>query len=616
MKRKLIAISLLSAMVLLGGCSFGKKAEVSGQTAPKTETAAPTDKSTEPDGNRPVETKPTNGTAPKQEGQAAIGSEKPGLPSLPDGAAKKPLPPESVTQMELILDASGSMWGQVEGKAKIDIAKEAMGKIIDDLKGREKLEVALRIYAHQNKECTNSVVEFPMGKIDADAMKTMVKGIKPLGSTPIAYSLSESVKDFKKGIPGDKVVVLVTDGLESCGGDPCAAAKALREGGVVGKIHVVGFGLSEAELQTLKCIAEPSGGLLVGASNATEFTGAMEQIMDKSLDKNLDLRGLNLKKEGVFMSVKAMQEGKVIAEGQGTQVLLSVPAGKYDIQADAFDGSDSVNVKGVEVAADKLTKKEFVFVQGNFGVKVVGADGKPLKASDICVYPQGETEKERGCAGFYASEFRFTLKPGTYDLRVENSGTSAEAWVKDIELREGEVVEKTVSFGEGGLKVNVIGADGNELQSNNLCVYEEGRPEKELACAGFYTSEFEFKLKPGTYDVKVVNSGTSEERWLKGIVVKASETVNREISFEEGIIDVNVIGADGADLQVSDICVYAQGETDKELACAGFFTSEFEFKLVPGTYDVKVTNYEATEEKWSKGISIKAAQTVQKTIRY
>ena len=359
----------------------------------------------------------------------------------------------NITQIELILDDSGSMAGLVGGKSKIDIAKESLNKIIDELKTKSNLQVSLRIYGHQNKECTNSVLEIPMSSINADQMKTKVTDLKPLGSTPIYYSLTESVKDFDKNITGDKMVVLVTDGLESCNGDPCAAAKALKAGGVINKMQVVGFGLSKTELSTLKCIVDPFQGQVVGANNSTEFLNAMQQIMQKATDKP------------------------------------------------------------------------------NLNVSVVGADGKPLQASDICVYPQGQTDKEVACAGMFTSEYGFLLKSGVYDLKTTNGGTATENWIKNIEIKDGQIINKIVSFAEGSLKVSIVNSGGEPTQASDICVYEQGQTDMEVTCAGMFTNEYEFKLMPGIYDMKVSNYDNNGDQWSKNIEVKASQTVTQKISL-------------------------------------------------------------------------------------
>lgn len=595
MNRKFpLLVLALSLTLVLVGCS-----------KPKTSVPASPEKEVVPVASVPETTEPTVET-PEATPDPEVSSPTESEPPAPVV--------EDTTQMELILDASGSMWGQVEGKAKIDVAKEAMGQIIDDLKTKESLEVALRIYAHQNKECTNSVVEMPMGKIQADAMKAKVMGINPLGMTPIYYSLTESVKDFKKDQSGEKIVVLVTDGLESCNGDPCAAAKALRDGGVVSKIHVVGFGLTKAELETLKCIAEPSDGLVVGAGNATEFLGAMQEILKKSLDYNLVLNGTTAKDEGVPMTVKVTQNGKEIVQRSGVHIQLMLPAGSYDVEARSNEGLGTVTLSAIAVKEDEETEKDVIFAKSGINVKVVGADGKPLSTQSLCVFRSGEATNPVKCAGSLRSDEQFKLLPGTYDLQAVNSGTKDSAWEKGIKVEDGDIVEKTISFAQGTIKVSNVGSDGKLVSTEIICLYLPGTTDKSHKCGGSLRNPAEFQVAPGAYDIKSKNGGTKEEQWVKGVEVKASGKTEEKVTFLQGSLNVTTLGSDGKPKSPDNICVFKQGETEKPVGCAGSLRSKGEFKLLPGTYDIRVTTRNPNAEKWLKGIEVKDLDIINKEI--
>ncbi len=163
------------------------------------------------------------------------------------------------TQIVIIFDASGSMWGQINGKPKIEIAKKTFEQIIDELANNDNMQVALRVYGHLNKKCSNSVLEVPMGKIRAAVVKAKINSLVPKGKTPIAYSIDKAVDDFDKDNRGEKIILVVTDGMESCDGDPCTIADKLKKAGIVTKIHVVGFGMKKKGLESLKCIVSPSG---------------------------------------------------------------------------------------------------------------------------------------------------------------------------------------------------------------------------------------------------------------------------------------------------------------------------------------------------------------------
>ncbi len=179
------------------------------------------------------------------------------------------------------MDASNSMWGRMENKAKIDIAKEVLSSIIQGLP--EDGEVGLRIYGHQHgykkQICTDSQLVVPVSRIDKKRLIQKVNDITARGMIPIAYSLQQVDKDLKD-IKGEKVIILVSDGKESCKGDPKAVAKKLIESGLQVKIHVVGFDIAdETTRNQLKNIAEITDGKYLDASGAKELKSALTEAV-------------------------------------------------------------------------------------------------------------------------------------------------------------------------------------------------------------------------------------------------------------------------------------------------------------------------------------------------
>ena len=167
-----------------------------------------------------------------------------------------------------ILDASGSMWGKVDNSLKIDAAKVALTHLIGDLPPETK--VGLMAYGHREKSsCTDVEMLLPVGHASPSAVSAQLANVKPNGKTPIAFSLEQSADSFV-GFEGDSNnIVLISDGIETCDGDPCAAAKRLTDANINLKVHVVGFDISEEDRAQLECIAEQGKGRYF-AANSTE----------------------------------------------------------------------------------------------------------------------------------------------------------------------------------------------------------------------------------------------------------------------------------------------------------------------------------------------------------
>ena len=175
-----------------------------------------------------------------------------------------------------IVDSSGSMWGRAEGETKISIAKTALNKLIAETPADVLSAVAA--YGHRKKaDCSDIEELIPLGPIDKAAAAKKIGMLIPKGKTPLTDSL-EFAAGRIQGQPLDATIVLVSDGIETCGKDPCAAAKALKEKGLKFKLHVVGFGVGDESKQQLACIAQAGGGLYFKASNSAELISALTAV--------------------------------------------------------------------------------------------------------------------------------------------------------------------------------------------------------------------------------------------------------------------------------------------------------------------------------------------------
>ena len=208
----------------------------------------------------------------------------PGMP-----AARAQVAPSTVN-VELILDASGSMEQRIGGETRMQIAKRVLKDVLAAIPDREGINVGFRIYGHQGDNttsgkavsCRSSELRVPIDGVDRAALDSQVDLARSTGWTPLARSLTLAGRDFEVPAAGVvDAVVLLTDGLETCGGDPCAAAAAINAGPARVATHVVGFALKEEEERILQCIADNGQGLLLGAQDADELSDALFTILEE-----------------------------------------------------------------------------------------------------------------------------------------------------------------------------------------------------------------------------------------------------------------------------------------------------------------------------------------------
>ncbi len=191
-------------------------------------------------------------------------------------------PAPSERTLELILDASGSMNARLAGGAtRIAAAREAVATIAGKLPAD--LRIALRVYGHQSPrekhDCDDTQLVVPFGRV-ADvraAIAHAAAAVRAQGYTPITRVLGLAAKDLAAAGPGEHVIVLVSDGKETCDGDPCATAQALRAANARLVVHTIGFNVDSAARAQLQCIATASGGTYHDAAGADDLAAALAQ---------------------------------------------------------------------------------------------------------------------------------------------------------------------------------------------------------------------------------------------------------------------------------------------------------------------------------------------------
>jgi Ca-activated chloride channel homolog len=179
---------------------------------------------------------------------------------------------------------------------RIESAKQLFYRFVDSLSKNKTYSFALRMYGHTKKyppgDCNDSKLVVPFSKNNIAQMKAKVAAAKPTGITPIEHSLTESANDFpdKDAI---NTIILITDGIEECGGDPCVARQKLMEKGIVFKPFIIGIGLSPEQIKTFECV-----GNYFDFDNSTTFSEITAIIQQQKLNKTsaqvnlLDSKGL------------------------------------------------------------------------------------------------------------------------------------------------------------------------------------------------------------------------------------------------------------------------------------------------------------------------------------
>ncbi len=193
----------------------------------------------------------------------------------------KQKPPEK-TRILFLLDASGSMLAPLGSVRRIDVAKKLLSDLVDSLQVNKNVELALRVYGHQYarayNNCEDTKLEVGFYPANHREIRAKLNLLNPQGNTPIAFSLEQTAKDFPKADSYRNVVIIITDGLESCNGDPCAVSKALQSQNIFLKPFVIGLGLGLEYEKTFSCL-----GKYFDATDVPTFRKSLNDVLKQTL---------------------------------------------------------------------------------------------------------------------------------------------------------------------------------------------------------------------------------------------------------------------------------------------------------------------------------------------
>ncbi|MGR3486027.1 MAG: vWA domain-containing protein [Paracoccaceae bacterium] len=174
-----------------------------------------------------------------------------------------------------VLDMSGSMWGQVDGVAKVEIAREAFASLSADWAAAG-IAPGLIAYGHRRRGDCADIETLAAPGAGAD-LPALVGALTPRGKTPLSDAVRQAAEALRY-TEDAATVVLISDGVETCAADPCAMAAELESSGIDFTAHVVGFDIAEADRDQLRCIADRTGGLFFDAADASGLGNAMVAV--------------------------------------------------------------------------------------------------------------------------------------------------------------------------------------------------------------------------------------------------------------------------------------------------------------------------------------------------
>lgn len=430
-----------------------------------------------------------------------------------------------LTRILFVFDASQSMYGRWQSDMKINIAQKLLSNVLDSLKDVPNLELALRVYGHQKtfppQDCDDTRLEvaFSFKKDNIKQIQHRLKTLVPKGTTPIAYSLEQAGNDFPPCDDCRNIIVLITDGIEECDGDPCAVSQALQKKGIILKPFIIGIGMNFKE--AFDCV-----GTYYDASSEEAFNTALNVVISQALNSTtaqvnlLDEYGsptetnVNMTFYDNFSGLIKYNFIHTLNNKGIPDTLLIDPLITYNIVVHTIP---EVGIDSVKISPGKHTTIPIDAPQGYLNLNI-DSYNKRIKNLQCIVRQDGEMQTIN-VQNFGVSEKYIT---GTYDIEVL---CLPRIYIDDVEIIQSHtttveiplpgiaVIQKSTNgygslYVERGDRIELIYNFRDNTPKQESLILQPGKYRvvfrSKYSNRSFYTVEKRFKVESGvTTNVKI-----------------------------------------------------------------------------------------------------------------
>jgi Ca-activated chloride channel family protein len=441
--------------------------------------------------------------------------------SLAAQAQNAPTERPKVTRILFLLDASGSMMAPWEGQPRWEVAKRLLAKMADSLNSYPNLELGLRVYGHQSpnaeQNCEDSRLEVPFAPKNAAAIKAKLKVLKAQGNTPITYSLGQSANDFPADKTSRNVLLLITDGVESCKGDPCAISLALQRKRVFLKPFVIGIGAQKEFGKALECL-----GQYYNAAEVKTFKTVLNDVIAQTLAKTTV--AVNLTDENgrpVESNVNMTFVNNVTGQPEYNYVHYRDAQGKADVlDIDALQSYDltintvpPVRQANLAIKAGKANVLTYRTPQGILA----------LQGPNVSPNPYGTVQAVvRTPAGATAVALPFGAKQKLLAGNYEVEMLTLPRTVQRIAIRQGQTT--TLTYAAPGT-LNIT----SDLKGHGS-IYQVGADDSQTWVANLpeASSKVNLAMQPGVYRLvfRTATSTGSKFTDVRNFTIRSTQTTS------------------------------------------------------------------------------------------
>lgn len=526
----------------------------------------------------------------------------------------------------IILDASGSMWAQIDGKPKLEIARESLRTVLQSVPTDD--DIGFMAYGHREKgSCDDIQLIVPPQAGSGSAISAAADSLKFLGKTPLTAAVKQAAEALK--YTEDKAtVVLITDGLETCGGDPCALGKELEASGVDFTADVVGFGLTADEGRQIACLADNTGGKYIQASDEKALQEALAETVAAPAPAPEPAPAPApapapepAKPEFNFLPIAVLAEGgDPVTDGNAWEIYKAKPDGTRGDYVSTEYGAYKANLEPgdyIVVASDGQAKTEQkVKIEAgqvykplfNLNAGTLIIHPRPSAAADVVDgaavvidYPGADMP-----ATFYGTT-KAVLPAGDQKVTVTiGQGVATET----IPLAAGKTVEKDMVAGVGHVVANAYYAAGGDKADGSGIGFKVLKAKKKIdgtrdEVTYAYGPDSKFDLPPddyvliATFDLAVVE---------QPFTVKVGEFQDLKVAMNAGVLAITAPGA--SKIEIFEAKKDINGNR-KSLGYA--FDQKYQAAIPAGDY--AVVSEKSDNSSKEGNVTVKAGERAELTVQ-
>ncbi|MBI4237469.1 MAG: VWA domain-containing protein [Deltaproteobacteria bacterium] len=510
---------------------------------------------------------------------------------------------KSLTNMALVIDASGSMGSAIESGTKLDYVKQVIKDLlVQPSPTGMRRAFGLRAFGSrspaESNDCNDVVQIAKLGAVDPNKLGPALDGITPKGSSPIAHALQQLTEEFPDAsTDADNVILLFADGSDTCNADPCVAAEQVHTGPKKVIVHVVGFDLDQAAEQQLRCVAQKTDGRFYLARTVAELRSSADEALHANLPYNLRIKAYaGSTPLPTQMTVYRSGTQQIVTEGRATGIkFFQLQPGSYDIlvtYADSIETSKpSKMLKGVEVQASARAEQIVYFDLGTLELNGIDPNGQPAALTYNFLNARSNTAV--GSAQGTGTPLSVLLTPGTYQINAsgpEVNGIPLVATAERVVVAAGERAGHQFTFETGELLLRAETSQHQFISGH----YQIALPEQPdtVLTEGDLPADGRLLLLPvGKYQIRVqatspLYSGTAPLT-LAAVAVATNDRSQELISFPVGTM--KLLGKDGTGAPVeTEFVVRRKGEAS-DLVREVSPSAPIELTLSPGRYQIVAT---------------------------